>query len=477
MNNLRATGGVLATEFGARIVATKITRDALESHLRCKTKAFLKLGGHHGQVSDYEALLVADRHKVRSQAIVGLLAKYPESEVARNFALTTAALQAGPLIMLDVTLDDEWLFLVFDGLKRVDGSSKLGDFHYIPMLFYEGRKVGNEQRLLLSIFGLLLSQIQGRLPTDGIVWHGRDGKSRKVRLNPDIRITERTLRDVKEIARSELPPRLILNDHCQVCDFRQRCYDQAVKEDNISLLRGISENEVKQFARKGLFTVTQLAHTFRPRRKGKRQGPGFQQHHHSLQAMAVRDKRIYVFGTPELPTKPVRIYVDMEGDPDKNFVYLIGMIIVRGNTESRHSFWADGKEQETQIFESFLAEVAKYEDSSVFCYGAYERAFLKRLLKQTRRKAIADRVLNALFNVLSVIYGHVYFPTYSNGLKDIGRCLGCSWSEPDASGIQSIVWRKMGVHGKRRVEAEAHDLQLGGLCGAQDGDGSGVRRR
>ena len=51
-------------------------------------------------------------------------------------------------------------------------------------------------------------------------------------------------------------------------------------------------------------------------------------------------------------------------------------------------------------------------------------------------------MLNALFNTLSVIYSHVYFPTYSNGLKDIGRCLGCSWSEPDASGIQSIVWRK-----------------------------------
>ena len=78
----------------------------------------------------------------------------------------------------------------------------------------------------------------------------------------------------------------------------------------------------------------------------------------------------------------------------------------------------------------------------MFCYGAYERAFLERLHKQASRKAVADRVLKALFNVLSVIYSHVYFPTYSNGLKDIGRCLGCSWSEPDASGIQSIVWRK-----------------------------------
>src|SRR5262249_12351008 len=36
---------------------------------------------------------------------------------------------------------------------------------------------------------------------------------------------------------------------------------------------------------------------------------------------------------------------------------------------------------------------------------------------------------------------HFYFPTYSNGLKEVGACLGCSWSDPDASGVQSLVWR------------------------------------
>src|SRR5262249_11541710 len=44
-------------------------------------------------------------------------------------------------------------------------------------------------------------------------------------------------------------------------------------------------------------------------------------------------------------------------------------------------------------------------------------------------------------NVLSIIHPHVYFPTYSCGLKDIGCSIGCIWSEPDASGSQSVVWR------------------------------------
>ena len=146
----------------------------------------------------------------------------------------------------------------------------------------------------------------------------------------------------------------------------------------------------------------------------------------------------------------------MEGDPDEGYVYLIGMIVAQGDSETTHSFWADDKEQEYRIFEEFLAEVGKFENSQVFCYGGYERAFLMRMRKQAKRKGPVDNVLKALVNTLSLIFSHMYFPTYSNGLKDIGGYLGCSWTEPDASGIQSVVWRKKwetttGEEWKRRL--------------------------
>jgi len=423
-------------------MAAKITRDVLESYLHCKTKAHLKRTGHHGSTSDYEGLLAASRLEVRQEAIGKIVALHSEGELARGIPLTAAALRSGPSFVLDAALEDDLFSLDFDGLERVDGPSKLGDFHYIPILFHEGRKIGKDQRLLLEVSGLLLSQIQGRLPAFGVVWHGRDCKATRVRRAPDVRRTERLLWEVKATVGADSPPKLILNDHCQVCEFRRRCHDRAVQEDNISLLRGMGEKEVKNYARKGIFTVTQLAHTFRPQRKGKRRVQKTQRHYHALQALAVRDKRIYVFGTPEIPSSPVRIYLDMEGDPGEGYVYLIGMIVVRGNSETSRSFWADGKEQECQIFEDFLSEVAGYEKYRVFRYGGYERAFFKRLRKQAKRQALVDAVLKSLVNTLSLIYSHVYFPTYSNGLKDIGGCLGCSWKGPDASGIQSVVWRK-----------------------------------
>jgi hypothetical protein len=262
-----------------------------------------------------------------------------------------------------------------------------------------------------------------------------------VKLNPDHRKAEQVLCGLKDLATSRLPPRLLLNDHCPVCEFRQRCHEQAVQEDNITLLRGMGEKEVNRYARKGILTLTQLAHTFRPRRKGKRVVRKTHHRYHALQALAVRDKRLYVLGTPEVPDSPVKIYIDVEGVPEEGFVYLIGMVVVEGDAAKPFSFWADDKEQEQGIFERFLAEVGRHDDFRIYCYGGYERAFLKRMRKAARRKKDVDRVLERLVNVLSLVHAHLYFPIYANGLKDVAGCLGCSWTEPDASGLQSLVWR------------------------------------
>jgi RNase_H superfamily len=62
--------------------------------------------------------------------------------------------------------------------------------------------------------------------------------------------------------------------------------------------------------------------------------------------------------------------------------------------------------------------------------------------RQARHKKRIDAILSALTNVLTIIYPHFYFPSFSNGLKEVGGCLGCRWTEPDATGIASVIWRK-----------------------------------
>ena len=420
----------------------KITNEILEAYLHCKTKGHLKLVGKSGSKSDYEAMTEAASRALREVSLAGLIARCGEGNVTRGTAITAAMLKQGAPLLADALLEDDGVSIRLDALKRADGTSKLGEHHYLPVLYNHGDKVDRLKKLLLAVLGLTIARVQGLRPTVGLVARSPDGRLGKVCLDAKLyREAEQVLDEARRLQQGGESPRLVLNDHCQVCEFRIECHSQAVQEDNLTLLRGLGEKEIRSLARRGILTLTQLAHTFRPKRKGKRQVRKTGRHFHALKALAIRDKKIYVLGTPEMPDSPVHVYLDIEGIPEEGFVYLIGLTVVSGSAEEQFSLWADSKDQEGDIYEQFLDILGKHDGFLVFCYGSYEKAFLTRMGKQTQRKELADKALKSLVNVLSVVYTHIYFPCYSNGLKDVAGLLGHSWADKDASGIQSLVWR------------------------------------
>lgn len=418
-----------------------ITRDILQSHLLCKVKGYLKLMGERGSPCDYETLMTELRATLSQGTAEKLTVRLDESDVARDITITTSVLKQGKPLILHASIEAEGVRVEIDGLKRVEGPSRLGDFHYVPILVFEGEKVRPDQRLFLEICGLLVGDLQGKQPAHGLIVHGKGLKTSKIEFKSGSKAIKRIVEEVKALASAGSPPRLILNDHCQVCEFRQRCHAQAVKEDNLSLLRSIGEKEAKAYARKGIFTITQLSHTFRPRRKGKRGDRRSNKRYQALEALAIRDRSVYVLGTPETVPGPISIYFDLEGKPDEGFVYLIGMVVVQDGEERRLSFWADDKGEEELIFERFLDEFEQFDEFHAFCYGGYEKAFLNRMKKRTVRAELADRVIASLSNTLSWVYKQFYFPCYSNGLKDVAHCLGFEWTSEGASGVQSLAWR------------------------------------
>src|SRR4051812_27926768 len=117
----------------------RITREVAQSHSNCKLKAHLQLAGEAGQKGDFELLLADAREVVRRQAIAQIVARHGEDAVVRGPALSEATLRQGAAFVLDAVLEEDDLAFRFDGLKRVAGNSRLGDFHYAPVLFHAGR--------------------------------------------------------------------------------------------------------------------------------------------------------------------------------------------------------------------------------------------------------------------------------------------------------------------------------------------------
>ena len=423
-------------------MAAKITSDVLESYIHCKFKGHLKLAGQQGTKCDFEAMLMELRAEVRLQAVDMIIARYSGDQVARNIPLTTAGLKRGPQYILDGTLEDDTLALHFDGLKRVEGQSELGEFHYLPVLFHESRQVKKEQKLLLEVYGMILSGIQGRAPAYGIIWHGRMCKATRVKLNPNHGKAEQVLCDLREMAGAVSAPRLLLNDHCQVCEFRERCHAQAVQEDNISLLRGLPLKEIAKQSKNGVFTATQYSYTFRLRRERKRESQPPRKHHYSLRALAIREKTIFVAQKPNMPTGKTLVYMDVEGLPERECYYLIGLRIATGESTTLYSFWADNDADEQAMWHSFLRTIEGFQGCPIFHYGSYESHFLKEMKQRYGGDLKAlSAIETSTVNVLSSIYSRVYYPAYGNDLKSIASCLGFAWSTPNASGVQAIAWR------------------------------------
>jgi predicted RecB family nuclease len=422
----------------------KITNEVLEGYLNCKTKGHLKLVGESGTKSDYEAMTEAASQASRELSLAGLVARYGEGNAFRGTAITAAMLKQGAPLLADAILEDDGVSILLDALKREDGASKLGEHHYLPILYNHGDKVGRLKKLLLAVLGLTIARVQGLRPSVGLVARGSEGRLGKVCLDAKLyREAEQVLDEAKRLQASGETPRLTLNKHCQVCEFRQRCCTQAKKEDDLSLLRGMSEQEISRQNSKGIFTVRQLSYTFRVRRRNKRAKRQAFPRSFALQALAIRENKIHVHGSYAVPSSPTSIYLDIEGIPDQDFYYLIGLVVVENGVESHHSFWADGEEEQLSIFCGLLEKLSQFPEYRLFHFGNYETKALRRIRSRLPRvqQEQVDKILGRAVNVLSIIHPHIYFPTYSCGLKDIGCSIGCVWSEPDASGSQSVIWR------------------------------------
>jgi len=206
----------------------------------------------------------------------------------------------------------------------------------------------------------------------------------------------------------------------------------------------MTEKDRKKFNNKGIFTVTQLSYTFRPRRRPKRFPAKREKYHHSLRALAIRERKIHIVGSPELTIEGTPVFLDVEGLPDRDFYYLIGVRIRTSEGIIHHSLWADGADEEEKIWSDFLSVLSGIENPILIHYGSFETTFMQRMCDrcgEPREGSAVARALESPINLLSHVFAQIYFPTFSNGLKEIAGYLGFTWSDSTASGLQTIAWR------------------------------------
>jgi predicted RecB family nuclease len=191
-----------------------------------------------------------------------------------------------------------------------------------------------------------------------------------------------------------------------------------LEKDDISLLGGVNEKYISLRNNRGIFTINQLSFTFRPR-KYKKAKNRRKRYYPELKALAIRNNQFYLWEQPHLNVSPVEIYLDIEGLPDENWYYLIGVIVYEEQKKTTHSFWAETEAEEKQIFEKLFQVLSQYDNNTIYHYGNYEPTALKKISKRYDNifETEVNSNLSKLVDLLPYFHLYVYVPAYTNSSR------------------------------------------------------------
>ena len=471
-----------------------ITPLLFESHLKCPTKCWLRFAGETPSGNTYAEWLETQNESYRADAAARISATVPADErepslrssrreeahyfSAENLktakwrlaldvpvrielrssrgheAQTASTENSQSLLTSAATVIESHLHAI----ERIPSEGRGKAAQFVPIRFIFRNKLTKDDKLLLAFDAFILSEMLGREITLGKIIHGDDHATIKVKPSALAGEVRKRLDKITALLSNSTPPDLVLNRHCAECEFQARCRKIAVEKDDLSLLAGMSAKERQKLRSKGIFTVTQLSYTFRPRRRPKRMRDKREKFRHSLKALAIREQKIHIVGSPELKIEGTPVYLDVEGLPDRDFYYLIGLRIGHGDSAVQHSLWADTVADEGKIWREFLAILETVEKPVLIHYGSYETTFLKQMTEchdSPQGESAAAKAIDSALNLVSVMFAKIYFPTFSNGLKEIAGWLGCQWKQNISSGLHSISWRNEWEQTSRRFSKES----------------------
>jgi predicted RecB family nuclease len=421
-----------------------ITATVFAAYLKCPTKSFLLAHGRKpldtffadlgenvsmAYKSDIKTLLSVEFSELTGRSGNGMTASFVDSDSALYIRGRSPAIECSK------------------ESKRAGPSND-----YIPVLYSAWNKLERSDQLIVSFCALAIGQATGsQVPLNGKIIYGNAERIKTVRIGGLLSKTQQVIEAIAKDCDIEEPPSVVLNRHCPVCDFQSRCRGIATNQEHLSLLGAMTKKERAKCTEKGITTITQLSYGYRPRRRRRIKSTASRsnrplKHDHKLRAVAIKKAQVHVVGSPALSIDGTPVYLDVEGAPDHNSYYLIGLRYRHQGSYVERSLWADRPEDEFSIWRECLRTLKEIDTPRLVHYGAYESRFLKLMRARWKladeEAAFVDQIADGSTNLVSNIYGKIYFPTYSNSLKEIARWLGFEWTWPQASGAGAVLLRR-----------------------------------
>lgn len=246
-----------------------ITGTHLYTLPRCARAVALDIAGDRDlrrPLRDEEEFVLARGRAHEAEYVAGLgwtEPQYPRGDFLAGAAATREMLARGVDGVLQGVLAEPRegaadLVGIPDLLRREDGPSELGDFHYVVGDVKSSSRPRGDQILQLSLYAHLLAGVQGRFPAAGFLVM-KDGREESIDLAAFRPAFADALDRVRAIRAEPDTARPFLSAACESCRWSTVCESELRSADDLSLVDGMTEGLRSMLETAGVRTARGLA--------------------------------------------------------------------------------------------------------------------------------------------------------------------------------------------------------------------------
>jgi predicted RecB family nuclease len=203
---------------------------------------------------DFEADYVKDLGVVRPV--------HAERDFEAGFAATLELLRSGaPLVHQAVLAVGDRLGLP-DLLRKLPGSSALGEHHYEVLDVKTSGRTRGDQILQVTFYSQLLAAVQQRAPEHGAIVL-KDGREERFVIADYVAAVDEVQAELRRLRDDPGAARPFLHAACSGCYHDERCLAELQRSQDLSLVQGMSHGAKAILEAAGCRTVQELA-TFHP---------------------------------------------------------------------------------------------------------------------------------------------------------------------------------------------------------------------
>src|SRR3989344_5569295 len=362
-------------------------------------------------------------------------------DIEEAFLATLELMRQGKNVYHGALMFEDWAGIP-DLLEARPGKSDLGDWHYVVYDVQPTLELRDENKFQLVFYSLILERLQGVRPKEAYVIDP-SGNIRSFLVDDFVDYFHITREQIEKILDGEKPAPF-LKSGCKKTPWYSLCVEGATECNDVSLIFRISQADQRRLYDIGIRTISELAEADIDDLQTKLEDWPFDKLvRFNNQAKILVSRDPLILKKPNFPKIRYEVYFDIESDPTRDIHYLLGVLIKdtkSGSVEYRH-FFANNKDEEPEIWKSFLDFLADLDDFVIYHYAYLEKVVFDQFaLKYGAPSVLVSKFRENTIDLYNQTTETVILPLYFYSLKDVAGYIGYKWDDPEAGGAESVVW-------------------------------------